>query len=59
MTTTLAKSEVISLLNRLNHQIEQLERVDTEIVHGIISEEIDRDRVLELVQETIQEVIDK
>jgi len=59
MTTTLAKSEVISLLNRLNHQIEQLERVDTEIVHGIISEGIDRDRVLELVQEAIQEVIDK
>ena len=59
MTTTLAKSEVISLLNRLNHQIEQLERTDTEIVHGIISEGIDRDRVLELVQETIQEVIDK
>ena len=54
MTTTLAKSEVISLLNRLNHQIEQLDRTVEDS-----AERIDRDRVLELVQEAIQEVIDK
>lgn len=54
MTTAIAKSEVISLLNRLNHQIEQLDRIVEDS-----TEKIERDRVLELVQEAIQEVIQK
>ena len=59
MTTTLQKSEVIDLLNRLLHEVKQLETVETEIVHGLIVDGIDRDRVVALVEEYIQDVIKK
>lgn len=59
MTTTLQKSEVIDLLNRLLHEVKQLETVETEIVRGLIVDGIDRDRVVALVEEYIQDVIRK